>query len=764
MNLKKRLQSKQLNMCKIKKINSLSIIVISILLLFSNSLKAETLSKFEILGNDRISTNTIIQFSGVNIDDNVSTDDLNNVIKNLYGTDFFDNVNITFSNGILQIKVIENPIIQSLKISGIKKNSLKDFIFDNLLLKEKKSYVENLLKSDVDRVYNILRSNGYFFATVNIKKKENDNNTIDLVYDINLAEKAFIKKIKFLGDKKFKDRKLKSIIISEENKFWKFISNKKFVDINRIKLDKKLLESFYKNNGYFNVSIDSSSARLVNNEDFELIFKINAGEKFFFNDINLNIPDDFTKDNFQDILVLFNDLRGKPYSLNGIEKIVKEIDKIVLQKEFEFLSASYTEKPNDKNRINVDINLNELEKNYIQRINIYGNYITEEGVIRNALLIDEGDPLNNILLNKSINEIKSLQIFSKVEPKILDGEDPKFKIVNINLEERPTGEIAAGAGTGTSGSTVSFSVKENNYLGKGIKLKSALQLSTDRITGSVTIDNPNYNNSDRTLSTTVQSTKTDNMSRFGYKTSKTGVSVGTSFEQFENIFFSPSISASYEDLETSADASSAKKKQEGTYLDSAFSYGLTLNKLNQNFQPTDGYTSSFYQTLPILSKDHSLENTYKYAKYHSLENDVILSFKFYAKAVNSITGEDSRITKRVFIPSRRLRGFESGKIGPKDNNDFIGGNFGTALNVSSTVPSLLENSENVDLSIFLDAANLWGVDYNSELNDSKIRSSTGVAIDWFTPIGPLSFSLSQPITKSDNDIEEKFRFQIGTTF
>ena len=164
MNLKKRLQSKQLNMCKIKKINSLSIIVISILLLFSNSLKAETLSKFEILGNDRISTNTIIQFSGVNIDDNVSTDDLNNVIKNLYGTDFFDNVNITFSNGILQIKVIENPIIQSLKISGIKKNSLKDFIFDNLLLKEKKSYVENLLKSDVDRVYTILRSNGYFFC------------------------------------------------------------------------------------------------------------------------------------------------------------------------------------------------------------------------------------------------------------------------------------------------------------------------------------------------------------------------------------------------------------------------------------------------------------------------------------------------------------------------------------------------------------------------------------------------------------------------
>ena len=184
------------------------------------------------------------------------------------------------------------------------------------------------------------------------------------------------------------------------------------------------------------------------------------------------------------------------------------------------------------------------------------------------------------------------------------------------------------------------------------------------------------------------------MSKFGHKTSKTGISVGTSYEQFDDIYFNPSISTFYEDLETSSTASSAKKKQAGTYLDASFTYGLTLNKLNQNFQPTDGYTSSFYQTLPLLSKDYSIENTYNYSKYHSLENDMVLSFKFYAKVVNSLSSEDTRITKRVFIPSRRLRGFESGKIGPKDNNDFIGGNFGTALNVSSTVPTILENSEN----------------------------------------------------------------------
>ena len=751
-------------MCKIKKNYKSIVAFFAFFFLFINFATAEILNKFEIIGNDRISKNTIIQFTGVNPNDKINSDKLNYIIKSLYETDFFDDVNISFANGILKIQVIENPIIQSLKINGIKKKSLNEFISDNLILREKKSYVENTLKADIDTIYKILRANGYFFADVKLNKKANNNNTVDLIYDVDLAEKAFIEKIKFLGDKKFKDRKLKNIIVSEENRFWKFISNKKYVDINRIKLDVKLLESFYKNNGYFNVSVESSSARLINDKDFELIFTIDSGEKFFFNDINLNIPDNFSKNNFKDINLLFNNLRGKIYSLNSLEKIIEEIDKIVLQKEFEFLSASYSETISGKNRINININLNELEKNYIQRINIYGNYITEESVVRNALIIDEGDPLNDILLNKSINEIKALKIFGKVEPKIEDGDDAKFKIININLEEQPTGEIAAGAGAGTSGSTVSFSVKENNYLGKGIKLKSGLQVSGDQIRGSITIDNPNYKNTDRTLNTTLQSTKTDNMSRFGYKTSKTGVSIGTTYEQYDDIFFSPSLSTFYEDLETSSSASNAKKKQDGSYLETAFAYGFTLNKLNQNFQPTDGFTSSFYQTLPLISEDYSLENTYTFSKYHSLENDAVLSLKFYAKAVNALTDEDTRISKRVFIPSRRLRGFESGKIGPKDDNDFIGGNFGTALNLSSTVPSIFQDSETIDMSVFFDTANLWGVDYNSSLNDSKIRSSTGVAIDWFTPIGPLSFSLSQPITKSDNDIEEKFRFQIGTTF
>ena len=192
---------------------------------------------------------------------------------------------------------------------------------------------------------------------------------------------------------------------------------------------------------------------------------------------------------------------------------------------------------------------------------------------------------------------------------------------------------------------------------------------------------------------------------------------------------------------------------------------MTLNKLNQNFQPSSGSKSSFYQTIPIYSEDFSFTNTFNYAKYFSPNENAIISIRFLGQAINSLSGDDVRISKRVYLPGKRLKGFEYGKIGPKDGADFIGGNYASAINFATTLPGLFSELENIDFSLFFDAGNVWGVDYNSALeNNSKIRSSTGLAVDWLTPIGPLSFSFSQPITKASSDITENFRFDIGTTF
>ena len=495
-----------------------------------------------------------------------------------------------------------------------------------------------------------------------------------------------------------------------------------------------------------------------------MVFNINAGEKYYFNNLKLNIPENYSIDNFKNIINLFDKLKGKIYSLNKIEKILNEIDKIVLTKEFEFINAKYDEVITKKNKINLTIKLEETEKTYIEKINIYGNYITDENVIRNSLIVDEGDAYNQILINKSINDIRSKNIFKSVKYVIEENLSKKTKIINIEVEEKPTGEIYAGAGTGTSGTSLNFGIKENNFLGQGKRIDTNFLISDTSIQGKFSLTNPNFRNSNKSLSTSIESTKTDLMSKFGYETNKTGFSVGTSFEQAENLYFSPSFSTYFETLDTSSKASAAKKKQDGSYLDLKFSYGLTLNKLNQNFQPSEGSRNYFSQDIPIFSDDWSFANTYTFSKYLRLGKDSIFSINFLAKTVNSLTGEDVRVSKRIFIPSRRLRGFEYGKIGPIDSGDHIGGNYASSLSFNSTLPQLFPTLQDIDFSLFFDAANVWGVDYNSSLDSSKIRSSTGLSIDWFTPIGPLSFSFAKPITKASSDSTETFRFDIGTSF
>ena len=747
-------------------INRMKIIFKSILIIFIITISAncEIIKEIKVNGNKRVSSATIKIFSEIEVNSDLSVNQLSDVVKKLYSTNFFNNVELIVEKNILYISVIENPLIQTLTFEGVKNKRIIKLLNEKIEMREKSSFIKNRVKNDEEKIINILRTNGYYFSKVTPKIKKNDNNTVDLIFEIDLGDKAYIRKITFIGNKKIKENKLKKVIISEEAKFWKFVSSRKFLDLNRIKLDEKLLYNFYKNKGYYNVSVESSSAKVIDESNFELIFNINAGKKYYFGQIDLIIPDEYSPESFKKVINVKDKLKGKTYSLNQIKKILNEIDEIALTKEFEFISAKYKENIIDNN-INLLIKLEESKKFYVERINVFGNYITEENVIRNSLLVDEGDAYNEILLNKSINEIKSRRLFKTVNIIIDDGSSKDLKIININVEEQPTGEIFAGAGTGTSGSSLSFGIKENNYLGKGVKLDSQVSISDTALQGSLTMNNPNYKNSQKSLRTSLEATKIDQMSRFGYESTKTGFSIGTVFEQYEDIYFSPSISNYLETLKTSSVASDAKKKQKGDYFDSSFNYGLSLNKLNQNFQPSSGFKSTFFQSLPIYSDDYSIENKYDFVKYYSPNENAILSFRLLAQSINSLTGDDVRISKRIYIPSKRLKGFEFGKIGPKDGNDYIGGNYATAFNFATTLPGIFKDLETIDFSFFVDAANVWGVDYSDTIDDnSKIRTSSGLAVDWLTPIGPLSFSFAKPITKADTDRTETFRFDIGTTF
>ena len=731
--------------------------------LFINCALAEKIKKITILGNERISKETIKLFSEIKFNQNVNRDNLNESLKKLYETGYFDKIDIEIASNELIIKVKENFIIQSVEQKGVKNKSLIEKIDDLIKPSEKTSFIKEKIQITKNNILNLLRNTGFYFAEVNPKIIENENNSVNIIYDIQTYEKSIIEKINFIGNSNIKDKKLRNVIVSEEGKFWKFLTRNKYLDINRIDLDKRLLKNFYKNKGYYNATIESSFANLSSNKNFELTFKINSGEKYFFNEINFNIPDEYSSDNFKQFNKIFENLKGKRYSLNAINKILKEINKIALIEEFQFINAKYNEQIVD-NKINLTITFGETEKLYIERVNVFGNFITEEKVIRNSLIVDEGDPLNEILFDKSIQDLKAKNIFKTVEKEIINSENDKnSRIINITVEEKPTGEIFAGIGAGTSGSTITAGIKENNYLGKGIGLNANLALSDTKIRGLFAVTNPNFRNSDRSLKTVVESSTSDYMSTAGYKSSRTGFALGTSFEQYNDFYFSPEISTYYEKIDTSSKASDNKKKQEGDYFETLFTYGLTVNKLNQNFKPSDGYKTTFKQSLPIYATDDiTFENSLFSERHFTYADDLVLSINFFVKAVNSID-EDVRVSKRVFIPSRRLRGFSPGKIGPQDGGEYIGGNYGSALNIASDLPLFSEN-QYVDFNVFLDVANVWGVDYSTLLDDSKLRSATGIGVDWFTPIGPLTFSLAIPLLREHTDETETIRFNIGTSF
>ena len=725
---------------------------------------SETVKKIDISGNERVSKETIKMFANISINANLEINDVNEILKKIYDSDFFNDVGVKFENNVLKITVKEKPVILNVNYDGVKSSELKNTISENRILKPRSSFDEISLKNDREKILFSLRESGYYFADLDVAIESLDNNQININYNIQLGEKSKIKKISFIGDKIFKDKKLRNIIVSEEYKFWKFISGKKFLNKNLINFDKRLLKNFYLNKGYRNVNINSSFAKLINDNEFELIFNIDPKEKIYFDNIDLELPSDFEPESFKDVFEYFKEIKDKPYSLNTTELIIEKIENISLNEQYESSKISISENI-VLNKLNLKFLIEDSEKYFVERINIFGNNVTVESVIRNQLFLDEGDPFNDILYTKSINQIKGLGYFRNTNSEVLDGKEINTKIINIIVEEKPTGEISLGAGAGTNGATIGFSVKENNFLGKGINFTNSLSLSDDSIRGQFSVTNPNYKNTDKSVNFNVQALEIDRIANFGYKSSKVGFGFGTGFEYLEDLNFGINLDNFYEKISTDGSASARQKTQDGNYWDTFLDFDFDYDKRNQKYDTSSGFRNFYSLKMPLISDTNTLSNSLNYKYYTELYDNNITTASFLFKSSNSITGKNIKLSERLFVPASKLRGFESGKIGPKDGTDFIGGNFITSANISTTLPQILENYQNMDLIFFLDAANVWGVDYSSSIDDgSSIRSSVGIGIDWFTTVGPINFSFAQPILKEKTDITETFRFNLGTTF
>ena len=734
-----------------------------ILSLFFTFLKAEVINDLKINGNSRISDETIKIYGEIELGKDLSENDLDNILKNLFGTNFFEDVKIKLEKNVLYVDLVEYPVINQLIIVGEQSNKYKEQIKKIIQLKEKNSFIKSYLSKDIDRIKTLYSSIGYNFSKIETKIKRLDDKNIDLVIEIDRGDQTKISSISFLGNKSIRTNRLKDIIASEEDKFWKFISRNTNLNENLIELDKRLLINYYKSLGFYDVNIKSNIAELKDTGDAELTYSIDEGKRYTINKISTNVDPVFDKNIFFPLNESFQKFVGEYYSPFKVKKLLDDIDELIDSNNLQFTEHNVQEVI-EGDSINIVFNIFEGDKTLVERINITGNTITNEDVIRGELILDEGDPFTKLNLDKSIAEIKSRGIFKDVRSEVVNGSKNNLKIININVEEKPTGEISAGAGVGTNGGSFAINIKENNWLGQGKRVGFEIEVDEESLSGTLNYVNPNYNFLGNSLNYSLSSENNDKPDQ-GFENSLISAGIGTSFEQYKDVIASIGLSATYDDLRTLDSASDALKKQSGNFNEIATNYGFTFDKRNRSFMPTDGSIIGFGQSFPLYADKSFISNRFNISSYRSITEDVIGATKFYVASVNGLGNDDVRLSNRTGISSRRLRGFEKNKVGPVDGKDHIGGNYAAALNFESNLPNLLPDDTNTDITLFLDFGNVWGVDYDSSIDDSnKIRSSTGVMASWMSPIGPLSFTLSQNLSKASTDETQGFSFNLGTTF
>ncbi len=737
------------------------------LILFSFLLStayADQINEIVIDGNKRISDETIKVYGEIEINRDLSESDLNKIVKNLYSTNFFNDVSAKIDSNTLIINVSEYPVVNQLVILGEKRDTFVKEIKKIISLKENKSFIKSSLAKDISLIKKFYATLGYNFAEISAKSKILDQGNLDLIFEINRGKQTKITEISFIGNNNIKSRRLRDVIASEEDKFWKVLSRNTNFSESLVNLDKRLLENYYKSIGYYDIKIDSSAVQINSEEgSAKLIYSISEGERFIINKISTNVDEVFDKKIFFPLNDIFKEYVGVYYSPFKIKDLLDELDKLIEKNSLQFVEHNVQENV-EGDKINIVFNIFEGEKNLVERVNITGNTITNEDVIRSELILDEGDPFINLNLEKSIAEIKARRIFKDVKYNVVNGSANNLKIINIEVEEQPTGEISAGAGIGTSGGTFGINIKENNWLGEGKSLAFDIQFDTESLVGALIYSDPNYDFLGNTLDFSISSESNDKPDK-GYENSIITGSIGTSFEQFRNINLFLGLSGSYDDLRTESSASASLKKQAGSFTEFSGRYGISFDSRDRAFMPTDGSIVSFNQELPILADKPFISNSFSSSIYENLSENVVGSAKFYLTTINSINDEDVRLSKRKSLSTRRLRGFEMNKVGPVDGSDHVGGNYAAAINLDTNLPKLLPDSSNVDVGLFLDFGNVWGIDYDETIDESnEIRSSTGLTASWLSPIGPLTFVLSQNLSKADTDKTQSFNFNLGTTF
>ena len=755
---------------------NLNVILFIVILLLSFSIlpnKAHTqetlVSSINVVGNKRISSDTILSLSKVQVGSAYSPTQLNSALQSIKKSSYFKTVDISIVNNILNINVIENPTINSISFEGNK--TLSDINLNELITsKQRQTLLISQVEKDTDKIATAYADTGRISAIVTPKVIELSDNRVDLVFEITEGRITEVEKITFTGNRVFSDLRLKGVIATKQaGIFRRFIKSDTFVK-DKLDYDIDLLRNFYINKGFIDFEVQSSVELTREKDAFLINYNIKEGQKYIFSEIKF----DTSKLNIDEkSLVKINRIKnGSKYDRRRVTKLIDEIDIYLAKNGFSFFEPVPVVSRNDENlTMDVEIQINETRKVFVERIEVEGNSTTLDKVIRLQFDFVEGDPFNRRKVLEAVDKIRGLGFFSNVETSTRNGSAPEKIIIEVKLTEKPTGSLGIGAGYNSSDGTVAtFNVNERNFLGKGQTVK--LDLSTSKIEKQTELafEDPSFLG--RNLLAGIS---------FGQSsTTPSSVPLSTDKLYFEPKIGFPLSRDSKLTIEYSFDQEDVKlttasnlvspliRNDVGEKNKSALIFIYSLDKTNSVVTPTAGYDFRIIQELNGLGGDISFSKTVlNFRTYRTiLRDDIILSSNLSSGV---IVGSDASLMNRFTLGGDRLKGFRNQGIGPYDStyDTHLGGKMYTSLSLEASFPIGIPEEYGIYGGVFLDTGSLWGLDNTDtgRIDDSsEIRSALGFSIFWESAIGPLRFNWSSPIKKETNDVTENFRFTIDTRF
>lgn len=731
-------------------------------------------SSIDVVGNLRIESSTIRSYAGISTAQSLSAADLNAAYQSIASSGLFEEVEIVPNGARLVIKVKEFPTINRVAFEG--NSRIKDEVLAGLV-KSQTRRVFNPTEVEQDRavIAEAYANSGRLAAKVNPKFIRLSDNRVDLVFEIFEGGLVEIERISFVGNRAYSDRKLRSVLETKQAGLLRtFIQRDTFVE-DRIEFDKQVLSDFYKSRGYADFRINSVNAEISQERDaYFITFNIREGQKFTVGQID--VTTDLSGIDSKAFARAGKVRTGQTYSPLAIENDITRMERFANQEGLEFLRITPRISRNDAS-LSLDVNyvIERGPRIFVERIDIEGNTATLDRVIRRQFRIVEGDPFNPSEIRASARRIRALGFFSNADVTSREGSNPEQVVVDVKVEEAPTGSLSFGASYSTAagaGGLVEYS--ERNFLGRGQALSLKLTAGTGNQTYSFDFTEPAFLYNDLSLS--ILTSYAETQRQFSqYNTSALKIRPQLSFPLSEQTRLGVRYQYAESKLSNASLSTGAVIGEElalGNISESGLGYTLSFDSRRTGLDPDAGILARIEQDFSGLGGDTtSLKTTGLISGEMKVLGEEVTLIGTIEGGMLSYSKGQSRVVDRFQLGSGIMRGFEPGGIGPREYdsvngvNDALGGDKFAAVRLEALFPIGLPEEYGITGGVFYDVGNLWGLEYNSadiQYEKGAWRQAAGVSIIWITPVGPFRFNFSRAIAKELLDTANDFELTLAT--